>query len=100
MMPQYYNQKKRRVKNGPSAAVLRYDEAGSHEGPQVVAQGTGAVAVKLMEMAKEHGIYMQEDASLVGQLLDIDLGNNVPPQLYSVIAEILLMIEEMDRITK
>ncbi|WP_212965365.1 EscU/YscU/HrcU family type III secretion system export apparatus switch protein [Lederbergia ruris] len=100
MMPHYYNQKMRRLKNGPSAAVLRYDESDSQQAPQVVAQGTGAMAVKLMEMAKEHGIHMQEDASLVGQLMDIDLGNNVPPQLYSVIAEILLMIEEIDRITK
>ncbi|MEK3888046.1 EscU/YscU/HrcU family type III secretion system export apparatus switch protein [Bacillus sp. FSL K6-3431] len=96
MMPNYYNQKNRRMKNGPSAAVIRYDEA---EGgaPQVVAQGTGTLAVKIMELAKEHDVQMQEDASLVGHLLDIDLGNNVPPQLYSVIAEILILLEEMER---
>ncbi|WP_062108974.1 EscU/YscU/HrcU family type III secretion system export apparatus switch protein [Bacillus niameyensis] len=97
MIANYYNQKNRRLKKGPSAAVLRYDEA---EGgaPQVVAQGTGAMAVKIMEMAKEHGVHMQEDPSLVSHLLDIDLGSNVPPQLYTVIAEILLLIEEMDRL--
>lgn len=96
MIPYYYNQKKRRIKNGPSAAVVRYDET---EGgaPQVVAQGTGALAVKIMELAKAHDVQMQEDASLVGQLLDVDLGNNVPPQLYSVIAEVLIMLEEMER---
>lgn len=96
MMPNYYNQKARRLKNGPSAAVLRYDEA---EGgaPQVVAQGSGAVANKIIELAKQHGVQMQEDPSLVGHLLDIDLGSNVPPQLYSVIAEILLLLEEMNR---
>ncbi|MBS4195512.1 EscU/YscU/HrcU family type III secretion system export apparatus switch protein [Lederbergia citri] len=96
MMPSYFNQKNRRLKNGPSAAVIRYDESQGNA-PQVVAQGTGAVAMKIMELAKEHGVAMQEDASLVGQLLDIDLGDNVPPQLYSVIAEILLLLEEMDR---
>ncbi|MBW8349442.1 EscU/YscU/HrcU family type III secretion system export apparatus switch protein [Bacillus sp. IITD106] len=96
MMPSYFNQKNRRLKNGPSAAVIRYDES-QDKAPQVVAHGTGAVAMKIMELAKEHGVAMQEDASLVGQLLDIDLGDNVPPQLYSVIAEILLLLEEMDR---
>ncbi len=96
MMPHYFNPTKRRMKNGPSAAVLRYDDT---EGgtPQVVAQGTGAVARKIMELAKEHNIQMQEDEGLVGQLLDIDLGSNVPPQLYSVIAEILILLEEMDK---
>ncbi|MBS4219325.1 EscU/YscU/HrcU family type III secretion system export apparatus switch protein [Bacillus sp. FJAT-49711] len=96
MMPTYFNQKNRRLKNGPSAAVIRYDE--SHDkAPQVVAHGTGAIATKIMELANEHGIMMQEDANLVGHLLDIDLGDNVPPQLYTVIAEILLLLEEMDR---
>lgn len=50
-----------------------------------------------MELAKQHNIQMQEDEGLVQHLLDIDLGENVPPQLYSVIAEILLLIEEMEK---
>lgn len=40
---------------------------------------------------------MQEDAKLVENLIDMDLGDNIPPQLYSVIAEILLLIEEMEK---
>ncbi|WP_456273248.1 EscU/YscU/HrcU family type III secretion system export apparatus switch protein [Bacillus sp. AK031] len=95
MMSHYYNQKKRRAVNGPTAAVIRYDES-EGKGPQVVAQGSGLLATKIMELAKEHNITMQEDSSLVQNLLDIDLGDNIPPQLYSVIAEILLLIEEME----
>lgn len=94
-MMSYYNQINRRQINGPSAAVIRYDE--SEEGaPSVVAQGTGLLATQIIELAKQHNIQMQEDESLVQNLLDIDLGDNVPPQLYSVIAEILLLIEEME----
>lgn len=96
MMPQYFNQKNKRKLNGPSAAVIRYDESDS-SGPTVVAQGTGAVAAKIMELARQHGIQMQEDAGLVKHLLDIDLGDSIPPQLYSVMAEILILIEEMER---
>ena len=40
---------------------------------------------------------MQEDSALVANLLDMDLGDNIPPQLYSVMAEILLLIEEIEK---
>lgn len=93
---QYMNQLNRRKNYGPSAAVIRYDE-GKDQAPQLVAQGTGEVARKIIELAKENHIHLQEDESLVGNLLDIDLGSSIPPQLYAVIAEILLLLEELDR---
>lgn len=81
---------------GTTAAVIRYDE-GQDQAPQLVAQGTGEVARKIIHMAKENGIHLQEDESLVGNLLDIDLGDSIPPQLYAVIAEILILLEELDK---
>lgn len=90
----HFNPKKRRQLNGPSAAVIRYDEG---EAPKVVAHGTGYVAQQIIELAKQHGIAMQEDPILVENLLDMDLGDSIPPQLYSVMAEILLLIEEMEK---
>lgn len=92
----YYNQKKRKEVNGQQAAVIKYDEENG-KSPIVVAQGKGRVAQQIIELAKENHIHMQEDSSLVANLLDMDLGENIPPQLYSVMAEILLLIEEMDK---
>ncbi|TSB46675.1 EscU/YscU/HrcU family type III secretion system export apparatus switch protein [Alkalicoccobacillus porphyridii] len=92
---QYYNEKRRQQINGVSAAVIRYEDEGA--APKVVAQGRGQVAQQIMDMAKKHDVHLQEDASLLSSLLDMDLGDNIPPQLYSVIAEILLLIEEMER---
>ena len=92
----YYNQKRRKEMNGPQAAVVKYDEE-SGKAPVVVAQGKGQVAQQIIELAKENDIQIQEDSSLVANLLDMDLGDNIPPQLYSVMAEILLLIEEMDK---
>jgi flagellar biosynthesis protein len=94
-MTRYYNQKNRFERNGPVAAVLKYDDKST--APTVVAQGKGAVAQQIMELAQKNNIHMQEDSSLVANLLDMDLGDSIPPQLYSVIAEILLLIEEMDK---
>lgn len=96
MTSSFYNQKKRREMNGPSAAVIKYDEE-TGKSPIVVAQGKGQVAQQIIELAKKNHIHMQEDSTLVANLLDMDLGDNVPPQLYSVMAEILLLIEEMEK---
>ena len=92
----YYNQKRRKEINGPQAAVIKYDEEAG-KAPIVVAQGKGIVAQQIIELAKENDIQIQEDSTLVANLLDMDLGDNIPPQLYSVMAEILLLIEEMEK---
>jgi flagellar biosynthesis protein len=96
MVSKVFNQKKRREVNGPTAAVIRYDEE-SGNGPTVVAQGKGHVANKIIELAKQNNIHVQEDSALVENLLDMDLGDNIPPQLYAVMAEILLLIETMEK---
>lgn len=96
MKTQYFNQKNRKQMNGPSAAVIRFNEQADNA-PQIVAQGRGQLAAKIIELAKQHNVQMEEDSGLVQNLLDIDLGDNIPPQLYSVMAEILLMIEEMEK---
>jgi len=95
MIYKMINQKKRNEIKGPSAAVIRYDHS-QDDSPTVVAHGTGQIANRIISMAKENDIPLQEDSSLVANLIDMDLGDNIPPQLYSVIAEILLMIEEIE----
>ncbi len=72
------------------AAVIRYDK--EKEAPTVVAQGRGEVAQKIIVQAKKHDIPLQEDALLLENLLELDLGHNVPPQLYQVVAEVLLLV--------
>lgn len=95
MIYKMFNRKKNDASR-TKATVLRYDKE-SGDAPTVVAQGTGHIANKIIEMAQANGIPLQENPSLVENLIDMDLGDNVPPQLYSVIAEVLLMIEEMEK---
>ena len=78
-------------KDPTRAAVIRYDKE-NDRAPTIVAQGRGEVAEKIIAKAKEHDIPMQEDALLLENLLELDLGNNVPPQLYQVVAEVLLLV--------
>ena len=96
IISQRFNQVNRRNMNGPSAAVIKYDEKNGDD-PQIVASGKGYIAERIKELAAENHIHMEEDAMLLENLMDMDLGENIPPQLYAVIAEILLMIEEIER---
>lgn len=94
MIHKWFNQIRKRESNGPTAAVIRHQE---NQTPVVVASGKGYVAQQIIHKAMEHDIPIQEDPMLVSNLIDMDLGDNIPPQLYSVIAEILLMLEEIEK---
>lgn len=95
MTKHYFNTKNRKQVNGPSAAVIKYDkEQGGI--PTIVAHGTGHVAERIIEAAKKSNIHLQEDSTLIQNLLQIDLGDSVPPQLYEVIAEVFILLEKMD----
>lgn len=95
MMSQSFNFKKRKVANGSSVAVISYDQ--EKDAPNIVAQGKGAIAQRIIELANQNNVPIQEDSTLISNLIDMDLGDNIPPQLYSVIAEIFIMLEEMEK---
>ncbi|MBU6428128.1 MAG: EscU/YscU/HrcU family type III secretion system export apparatus switch protein [Cyanobacteria bacterium REEB65] len=78
------------------AVALRYDSQ-RDAAPVVVASGQGALAEKIIAMAREHGIPIQEDPQLVEALCKLDLGESIPPELYPVVAEILVFVGKADR---
>lgn len=79
------------------AVALAYDHAGA---PKVVAKGSGHVARKLIEHAIEYGIPIQRNEILVETLLEVNLGEEIPPQLYQVVAELLAFIYQLDQSAK
>lgn len=93
---QFSNHIKRKNVNGQAAAVIRYNEDAG-QAPSVVAQGKGDVAKQIISLAQQLDIPLQEDHRLIGELLDMDLGESIPPQLYAVMAEILLLVEELEK---
>ncbi len=78
------------------AVALRY-QAGVTEAPTVVAKGKGYVAENILQKAKEHRIPVQEDPSLVEVLSKLDIDQQIPPELYQVVAEILAFVYRLDR---
>lgn len=89
----YFNQINRRKLSGTSASVLRYDSENGGS-PTVIASAKGELAQRILEIAKENNIAIQKDSTLLANLLDTELADGVPPQLYAVMAEIFLLLEK------
>ena len=69
------------------AVALTYQ---SHDpAPRVVAQGRGLIAQAIIQRAKEHGVFVHESEDLVGLLMQVELDQHIPPQLYLAVAELL-----------
>lgn len=77
------------------AVALRYQPA-VQEAPAIVAKGEGAVAEQMLERAAAHGVPVQEDPSLVEVLSKLDLGQEIPADLYRLVAEVMSFIYRMD----
>jgi flagellar biosynthesis protein len=78
-----------------SAIALAY-QAGD-AAPKVVAKGRGLIAQAIIERAKEHGVYVHESEDLVGMLMQVELDDNIPPQLYLAVAELMAWLYRLER---
>lgn len=72
----------------PIAVALHYNVNGGGA-PRVVAKGGGQVAEKIVETAREHNVPLQEDAALAGALSKLDIGHEIPKELYVAVAHVL-----------
>ncbi|MFK0521128.1 EscU/YscU/HrcU family type III secretion system export apparatus switch protein [Paenibacillus illinoisensis] len=79
------------------AVALKY-VPGESEAPVVVAKGRGKVAEAILDKAKENGVPVQEDAALVEVLSKLDLDEQIPAELYQLVAEVLTYIYRADRL--
>ena len=77
------------------AVALTYDPDGS-EAPVVTAVGQGAVAEEIIRRAREAGVPVTEDPRLAAVLSQLDVGREIPPELYVVIAEVLAYVYSVD----
>lgn len=68
------------------------------EAPKIIASGKGVLAEKINERAKEADVPVYEDSKLANTLSKLEIGDMIPPELYSVVAEILVFVDDMDRL--
>ena len=85
--------KKNKVRRAVAISYEPEDDA-----PKVVATGRGHIADRIIDKAKESDVPLHKDSSLVESLSQLELGENIPAELYEVVAEILVFIDKTDRI--
>ncbi len=84
-------------KQKPKQAIaLSYNP--DENAPKVIASGKGLLAEKIIEKAKEADVPVHQDDKLADTLSRLEIGDMIPPELYEVVAEILVFVDAMDKI--
>ena len=77
------------------AVALKYDKE-ADSAPKVIAKGQGTVAEKIIELAKKHDIPIKDDPDLIEVLSSLEIDEEVPPEIYVAVAELLAFVYSMN----
>lgn len=78
-----------------TAVALAYEPG--DVAPKILATGKGHMAEKIMEAAKENNVPFYKDNKLADTLSKLEIGEAIPPELYEVVAEILVFVDGMEK---
>ena len=81
--------------NEKTAVAVAYNPG--EVAPKILAVGKGEVAERIIETAKENDVPFYQDNKLAETLSRLQIGDTIPPELYEVVAEILVFVDDMDR---
>jgi flagellar biosynthesis protein len=76
------------------AVALRYER--SDRAPKITAKGAGRVAEIILRIAKENDIYIEDNSLLSEALMQFEVGDYIPEELYEVVAEILAFVYQLE----
>ena len=80
------------------AAALSYERQ-RDRAPKVVAKGRGAVAERIVAVAREHAVPVREDPDLAQMLDALDINSEIPAELYRAVAEVLVFVYRLQKRT-
>ncbi len=78
------------------AAALKYNSE-SESAPKLLAKGGGYMADQILKVAEDSGVSVYKDEKLAKQLQNLEMGEEIPRELYEVVAEVLIFIADMDK---
>ncbi len=67
--------------------------------PKVIAKGRGLIAEAIISKARENEIFVHQSAEMVALLMQVDLDDHIPPQLYLAVAELLVWLYRVEQRT-
>ena len=84
------------IEKRKEAIALTYNQE-KDSSPRIIGKGKGKIADKIIELAKENNIPIQEDASLTELIGKLNINEAIPAELYAAVAEIFAFIYRIDR---
>lgn len=94
--PFRFGQEKKKDDKEKTAVAIAYEPG--DQAPKILASGKGKLAERIIETAKENKVPTYKDNKLAATLSKLQIGDMIPPELYEVVAEILVFVDDMDRL--
>lgn len=89
-------EEKDKEKPRQQAIALSYHQQNS-SAPKVIAKGSGFIAEKILSTAKQHSVPIYKNKTLVSMLMAVELDQEIPPELFQAVAEVLAYIYRIDQ---
>lgn len=86
-----------KLENQKDKTAVAVEYVPGEAAPKIIATGKGAVADRIIEKAKESNVPLYKDNKLADTLSKLQIGDMIPPELYEVVAEILVFVDDMDK---
>lgn len=87
--------KEKKTDKNKTAVAIAYEPG--DRAPKILATGKGVVAERIIETAKQNDVPFYQDNKLAETLSKLQIGDSIPPELYEVVAEILVFVDDMDK---
>lgn len=94
--PGQLNKQNEKAPQTRTAVAVAYEPG--DRAPKILATGKGHLAEKIIEKAKEEDVPLYADDKLADTLSKLEIGEMIPPELYEVVAEILVFVDDMDKL--
>jgi flagellar biosynthesis protein len=78
------------------AVAMKY-KAYENNAPKVVAKGSGKIAKKILEKAKEYEINIFKNEELTEMLMNIEVNEEIPPELYKAVVEVFIWLHKTEK---
>lgn len=76
------------------AVALKYSN--EETSPRVIAKGEGIIATNIIEKGIDEKVAVYEDKELVDKLIELDIDDEIPEELYEAVAEIIFYVYSLD----
>lgn len=87
-----------KIKNDKEKTAVAVEYVPGDQAPKIIATGKGTIAERIIEKAKENDVPLYKDDKLPATLSKLKIGDMIPPELYEVVAEILVFVNDVDRL--